>query len=90
LAPGLGRADQPGQLRYGARGLTEGSASFWKKKQKLLLIKVRVECNAYPKDQKFFGSFFQKRTACLHRPTSIGALIVTDPDLHSTLQISQC
>jgi hypothetical protein len=43
----------------------EESASFWKKKQKLLHVGVRVGFNAYPNEQKFFGSFFQKRTACL-------------------------
>jgi hypothetical protein len=41
------------------------SASFCKKKQKLLPIGIRVGLNARLKDQKFFGSFFQKRTACL-------------------------
>jgi hypothetical protein len=36
------------------------SASFWKKKQKLLPIGVRVGSNARPNVQKFFGSFFKK------------------------------
>jgi hypothetical protein len=42
---------------------TKESTSFWKKKQKLLLLKARRKSGAYPKLQKFFGSFFQKRTA---------------------------
>jgi hypothetical protein len=42
------------------------SASFWKKKQKLLQIWARVEPNVRPNLQKFFGSFFQKRTACFY------------------------
>jgi hypothetical protein len=45
----------------------EESASFWKKKQKLLLIGVRVGYNAHHKFKKFFGSFFQKRTAFIRR-----------------------
>jgi hypothetical protein len=59
------KLDQP-PLRSTHR--KQGSASFWKKKQKLMILGVRVVCNAYPKYQKFFGSFFQKRTACLHLP----------------------
>jgi hypothetical protein len=42
------------------------SASFWKKKQKLLLIGARGGSTAHLNIQKFFGSFFQKRTACLY------------------------
>jgi heat shock protein HslJ len=39
------------------------SASFWKKKQKLLLVEVGGKAPRNAKEQKFFGSFFQKRTA---------------------------
>jgi len=34
---------------------------FLKKKQKLWLIEVRIECTAYLKNQKLFGSFFLKK-----------------------------
>jgi hypothetical protein len=43
---------------------------FLKKEAKTFAHGVRAECNAYPKDQKFFGSFFQKRTACLRLMSS--------------------
>jgi hypothetical protein len=36
---------------------------FEKKKQKTLHVRAAVVQPASPKDQKFFGSFFQKRTA---------------------------
>jgi hypothetical protein len=43
------------------------SSSFLKKRtKKLLLIEARVGSTARPKNQKFFGSFFQKRTASLY------------------------
>jgi hypothetical protein len=42
------------------------SSSFLKKRtKKLLIIGVRVGVSAHPNKQKFFGSFFQKRTAFL-------------------------
>jgi hypothetical protein len=44
----------------------QGSASFWKKKQKLLLIGARVAATRAPYKQKFFGSFFQKGTLALY------------------------
>jgi hypothetical protein len=35
------------------------------KRENFLLIRARVGSSAHLKEQKFFGSFFQKRTACL-------------------------
>jgi hypothetical protein len=52
-----------------ALGLTHGSKEallFEKKKQKLLQFEAPVRSNAHPNEQKFFGSFSQKRTACLY------------------------
>jgi hypothetical protein len=43
--------------------MREGSTSFWKKvAKKPLASDARVAPGAARKDQKFFGSFFQKRT----------------------------
>jgi hypothetical protein len=39
---------------------------FEKRTKKPLLIEARVGSTARPKNQKFFGSFFQKRTASLY------------------------
>jgi hypothetical protein len=49
----------------GWRKRGEESTSFLKKRSKKLLhIGAAVVLPASPEDQKFFGSFFQKRTAC--------------------------
>jgi hypothetical protein len=43
----------------------EASCSFLKKStKKLLLVGIRTEHGGRTNSQKFFGSFFQKRTAC--------------------------
>jgi hypothetical protein len=43
----------------------EGSSSFLQKRtKKLLSIGFRVAATRTPNEQKFFGSFLQKRTAC--------------------------
>jgi hypothetical protein len=49
----------------------EGRPSFLKKRSKKLLFSwIRVFEKAYIKEQKFFGSFFQKRTCLLfHAPS---------------------
>jgi hypothetical protein len=52
----------------------EGSTSFLKKRSKKLL---HILASVFPDtlgldSQKFFGSFFQKRTACLHTHASGG------------------
>jgi hypothetical protein len=44
-------------------GAKQESASFWKKKQRLFAHLRTRRGNAYAIRQKFFGSFFQKRTA---------------------------
>jgi hypothetical protein len=42
----------------------EGSTSFLKKRsKKLLILDARASRNARARVQKFFGSFFQKRTS---------------------------
>ncbi len=52
-------------------GGQEASASFSRKRSKKLLSRLSRTAettrllNAHPQEQKFFGSFFQKRTACL-------------------------
>jgi hypothetical protein len=48
----------------GSAGLTcgkQGSASFWKKKQKLLFIWARGGSTARLKEQKLFWFFFSKK-----------------------------
>jgi len=46
----------------------EESASFWKKKQKLLSIKSRAERTATPTDKSFLVLFFKKELRpCLAR-----------------------
>jgi hypothetical protein len=53
----------------------EGRTSFLKKRSKKLLFPwMRMFEQAHFKEQKFFGSFFQKRTACL----PLGHLVPTD------------
>jgi hypothetical protein len=44
--------------------LSEGSSSFLKKRtKKLLILGARAGRNAHARVQKFFASFFQKRSA---------------------------
>jgi len=55
----------------GEGGVKEGSKRFFfeKKKQKTSAYCGRWRCcYQRPQDRKFFGSFFQKRTACLAYP----------------------
>jgi hypothetical protein len=45
--------------------MQQGSASFFKNKQKLLQVGMGVDPTRRLNGQKFFGSFFQKRTPSL-------------------------
>jgi hypothetical protein len=63
--------------------LSEESSSFLKKRtKKLLFLGARIATGARARVQKFFGSFFQKRTLssfCFKKPAPVQDKAQTNP-----------
>jgi lipopolysaccharide export system protein LptA len=67
-------------IKFGPLRTKKGSSFLKKRSKRLLSLQVRASQATYAKEQKFFGSFFQKRT-CFPSAAVLAAMLLALPSL---------